>query len=109
MRVLVAEDELQLAAAIQRGLEREGMAVDVANDGERALMNARVYAYDVVVLDRDLPEMHGDDVCRALAGDVHDTKILMLTVVGALARARERRRLPLGTLPWSVSSCGGHS
>jgi DNA-binding response OmpR family regulator len=84
MRVLVAEDEEQLAAAIQRGLEREGMAVDVANDGERALMNARVYSYDVVVLDRDLPEMHGDDVCRALASDSQDTKILMLTAAGTL-------------------------
>jgi DNA-binding response OmpR family regulator len=84
MRVLLAEDEEQLAAAIQRGLQREGMAVDVAHDGERALINARVHAYDVVVLDRDLPEMHGDDVCRALASDPHDTKILMLTAAGTL-------------------------
>jgi DNA-binding response OmpR family regulator len=58
------------------------MAVDVAKDGERALMNARVYAYDVVVLDRDLPEVHGDDVCRALSGDERETKILMLTAAG---------------------------
>jgi len=60
------------------------MAVDVAHDGERALRNARVHSYDVVVLDRDLPEMHGDDVCRALAADEHDTKILMLTAAGTL-------------------------
>jgi two-component system response regulator VanR len=82
MRVLVAEDEPAIADALARGLKREGMAVDVASDGERALMNARVYAYDVVVLDRDLPEMHGDDVCRALSADERETKILMLTASG---------------------------
>jgi DNA-binding response OmpR family regulator len=84
MRVLIAEDEEQLANAIQRGLQREGMAVDVAHDGERALINARVHGYDVIVLDRDLPELHGDDVCRALAADPHHTKILMLTAAGTL-------------------------
>src|SRR4051812_17499503 len=77
MRVLIAEDERQLADALARGLQREGMAVDIANDGERALMNARVNAYDVVVLDRDLPEMHGDDVCRALSTDERITKLRM--------------------------------
>jgi DNA-binding response OmpR family regulator len=82
MRVLIAEDEPAIADALERGLKREGMAVDVAGDGERALMNARVYAYDVVVLDRDLPEMHGDDVCRALSSDERATKILMLTASG---------------------------
>jgi len=92
MRILIAEDERQLADALARGLQREGMAVDVTNDGERALVNARVHAYDVVVLDRDLPELHGDDVCRALSTDTRETKILMLTaaagmddVVGGLA------------------------
>src|SRR3954447_6342143 len=84
MRVLIAEDERQLADALARGLQREGMAVDVANDGERALMNARVNAYDVVVLDRDLPEMHGDDVCRALSTDERITKILMLTAASGM-------------------------
>jgi DNA-binding response OmpR family regulator len=79
MRVLVAEDEPGIADALARGLKREGMAVDVAPDGERALMNARVYAYDVVVLDRDLPELHGDDVCRALSAGERSMKILMLT------------------------------
>jgi two-component system response regulator VanR len=77
--VLIAEDEPSIADALARGLKREGMAVDVASDGERALMNARVYAYDVVVLDRDLPEVHGDDVCRTLNAEQPDTKILMLT------------------------------
>jgi DNA-binding response OmpR family regulator len=84
MRVLIAEDERQLADALARGLQREGMAVDIANDGQRALMNARVNAYDVVVLDRDLPEMHGDDVCRALSEDERITKILMLTAASGM-------------------------
>ena len=79
MRVLLAEDEPRVAAAIARGLRRHGAAVDVAPDGAEALFNARVHPYDVVVLDRDLPELHGDDVCRALNAERPDTKILMLT------------------------------
>ncbi|WP_205695774.1 response regulator transcription factor [Conexibacter sp. SYSU D00693] len=79
MRVLIAEDEVRVAAAVARGLRREGMAVDVANDGAGALAKARVHPYDVVVLDRDLPELHGDDVCRALNSEQPETKILMLT------------------------------
>ena len=61
MRVLVAEDEPRVADAVARGLRREGLAVDVAPDGATALYKARVTPYDVVVLDRDLPEVHGDD------------------------------------------------
>src|ERR671916_65859 len=64
MRVLLAEDEPRVAAAIARGLRRHGAAVDVAPDGAQALFNARVHPYDVVVLDRDLPEVHGDDDSR---------------------------------------------
>jgi DNA-binding response OmpR family regulator len=79
MRILLAEDEPRIAAAVARGLRREGMAVDVAPDGATALYKARVNAYDVVVLDRDLPELHGDDVCRALAAEQPRTKVLMLT------------------------------
>jgi two-component system, OmpR family, response regulator VanR len=79
MRVLVAEDEPRIAGAVARGLRREGMAVDIAQDGAAALYKARVVPYDVVVLDRDLPELHGDDVCRALAAEQPDTKVLMLT------------------------------
>lgn len=79
MRVLIAEDEGRVAAAVARGLRREGMAVDVANDGAGALAKARVHPYDVVILDRDLPELHGDDVCRALNSEQPETKILMLT------------------------------
>jgi two-component system, OmpR family, response regulator VanR len=79
MRVLVAEDEGRVAAALARGLRREGMAVDVAPDGAAALRKARVFPYDVVVLDRDLPVVHGDEVCRALAAERPRTKLLMLT------------------------------
>jgi two-component system response regulator VanR len=79
MRILVAEDERRLAGAIARGLRREGMAVDVTHDGASALIKARVVPYDVVVLDRDLPEMHGDEVCRRLSDSDRETKVLMLT------------------------------
>src|SRR3954449_8600955 len=79
MRILVAEDEPRIAAAVARGLRREGMAVDVAGDGAAALYKARVYPYDVVVLDRDLPEVHGDDVCRVLSAEQPRLKVLMLT------------------------------
>jgi DNA-binding response OmpR family regulator len=84
MRVLIAEDERRLAEAIARGLRREGMAVDLAPDGTDALVKARVIRYDVVVLDRDLPGMHGDDVCLAVRGERPETGILMLTAAGAL-------------------------
>ena len=79
MRILVAEDEPRIAAAVARGLRREGMAVDVAPDGAAALYKARVNPYDVVVLDRDLPEVHGDEVCRTLSAEQPRTKVLMLT------------------------------
>src|SRR5438067_2655698 len=84
MRVLIAEDERRLAEAIARGLRREGMAVDLAPDGTDALVKARVVRYDVVVLDRDLPGMHGDEVCRAVRDERPETGILMLTAAGAL-------------------------
>jgi DNA-binding response OmpR family regulator len=79
MRVLVAEDEEFLAAAIARGLRREGMAVDVARTGTDALDKAMVTPYDVIVLDRDLPGLHGDDVCTKLLAEGRGARILMLT------------------------------
>ena len=79
MRVLVVEDEEVLADAIARGLRREAMAVDVSTDGEAALARIAVNHYDVVVLDRDLPRVHGDEVCRRLAGDPGAPRVLMLT------------------------------
>src|SRR5829696_8772491 len=79
MRILVAEDHPRIASAVARGLRREGMAVDVAEDGAAALYKARINPYDVVVLDRDLPELHGDEVCRTLSAEQPRTKVLMLT------------------------------
>ena len=84
MRVLVAEDELRLADAIARGLRRQGMAVDLAPDGHQALAKARVVRYDVLVLDRQLPVLHGDDVCRSVREERPETGILMLTAAGDL-------------------------
>jgi DNA-binding response OmpR family regulator len=84
MRILVAEDERKLAGAIARGLRREGMAVDITHDGASALFKARVVPYDVVVLDRDLPEMHGDEVCRRLSDSERETKVLMLTAADGI-------------------------
>lgn len=80
MRVLVVEDRRVMADSIARSLRREGMAVDVAYDGGAALEATAVTAYQVVVLDRDLPVVHGDDVCRQLAGT--DARVLMLTASG---------------------------
>jgi DNA-binding response OmpR family regulator len=84
MRVLIAEDERRLADAIARGLRREGMAVDIAPDGEDALVKSRVVRYDVLVLDRELPGLHGDEVCRSVRDEQPDTGILMLTAAGTL-------------------------
>ena len=78
MRVLVAEDHVTLAARIGEGLRDAGMAVDVVHDGAAALAGAEVTGYDVIVLDRDLPLVHGDQVCRLLAGR-SDVRILLLT------------------------------
>jgi DNA-binding response OmpR family regulator len=85
VRVLIAEDEMRLADAIARGLRRQGMAVDLATDGEAALAKARVVRYDVLVLDRDLPRMHGDEVCRVVRDERPEAGILMLTAAGSLA------------------------
>jgi DNA-binding response OmpR family regulator len=84
MRVLVAEDHPKLAETVAAGLRREGMAVDIAPDGQHALDNARVTGYDVIVLDRDLPRVHGDEVCRQLVADGCESRILMLTAAGAI-------------------------
>ena len=79
MRVLVTEDDEVLAAAVASGLRREGMAVDVALDGAAALERLAVSRYDVVVLDRDLPGVPGDDVCRSIAAGGSQSRVLMLT------------------------------
>jgi DNA-binding response OmpR family regulator len=77
--VLVVEDEELLADAIAEGLRREAMAVDVAYDGAAALERLAVNDYDVLVLDRDLPLVGGDDVCRAVIESAADTRVLMVT------------------------------
>jgi len=83
VRVLVVEDNQVVAQAVAEGLRDQGMAVDVADDGAAGLQKAELNTYDVVVLDRDLPAVHGDDVCARLAGRPGSARILMLTAAGA--------------------------
>lgn len=85
MRVLVVEDERNLADAIARGLRRKGMAVDVAYDGSNGHEMAFVTRYDVVILDRDLPGVPGDQICADLAASGTLTRVLMLTASGTVA------------------------
>lgn len=85
MRVLVVEDERLLADAIAGGLRRHAMAVDVVYDGATALENAAVNDYDVIVLDRDIPAVHGDVVCSQIVEAGGTTRILMLTAATAVA------------------------
>jgi DNA-binding response OmpR family regulator len=85
MRVLVVEDFEVLAQSIAIGLRQEGMAVDVALDGDAAVDHLDLTQYDVVVLDRDLPGVSGDDVCRRVAAAQSSTRILMLTAAGTIA------------------------
>ncbi|WP_018215925.1 response regulator transcription factor [Salinispora vitiensis] len=89
MRVLVVEDQPDLADSVARVLRREGMAVDVASDGGSALERATVVPYDVIVLDRDLPVVHGDDVCRTLVSQGSLSRVLMLTASGTIANRVE--------------------
>jgi DNA-binding response OmpR family regulator len=85
MRVLVVEDQTELADSVARVLRREGMAVDVSYDGQEALDRTALTDYDVVVLDRDLPGMHGDEVCGALITEGRPGRVLMLTASGTIA------------------------
>ena len=82
MRVLVAEDHATLAGRVTQGLRQAGMAADAVHDGAAALGAAAQTAYDVIVLDRDLPAVHGDRVCRTLAGS--GPRILMLTAAAGV-------------------------
>jgi DNA-binding response OmpR family regulator len=84
MRVLVVEDDQALADGVARGLRRKGLAVDVVGDGAEALFKTSVTSYDVVVLDRDLPGTHGDDVARELVARDDSPRIIMLTAAGSL-------------------------
>jgi DNA-binding response OmpR family regulator len=85
MKVLIAEDEPTLAALLAKGLRRRAMAVDVVHDGAEALERLAIDDYDVLLLDRDLPKVHGDDVCRRLAAARARVRILMLTAAAAPA------------------------
>ncbi|MEU9256215.1 response regulator transcription factor [Streptomyces sp. NPDC048270] len=84
MRVLVVEDEPFMAEALLAGLRQEAMAADLATDGESALDRLASHSYDVVVLDRDLPKVHGDEVCRRISEDHRSVRVLMLTAASAL-------------------------
>jgi len=84
MRVLIVEDFEVLARSLGTGLRREGMAVDVALDGTAACDRLAATRYDVVILDRDLPGVHGDDICRQLARERRETRVLMLTASGTI-------------------------
>ena len=84
MRVLLVEDEADLADTLADGLRREGYLVDVARDGAAALSLAATTDVDVIVLDRDLPVLHGDAVCRTLVSQQYPARILMLTAAGTL-------------------------
>jgi two-component system response regulator VanR len=84
MRVLVVEDEPDLAAAVARGLREWSMAVDLVHDGEEALRSLAVFDYEVVVLDRDLPGVSGDEVCRRLSERPDRPRVLMLTAAGSV-------------------------
>src|SRR6266536_776754 len=103
MRVLVVEDERLLADTITAGLRNRAIAVDVAYDGDAALERLAVNDYDVIVLDRDLPVVSGDDVCRTLVESGAETRILMLTAATAVQErvaglGPRRRRLPDQTI-----------
>ncbi len=84
VRVLVVEDHPELANDIAEGLRDRGIAADIAYDGARAIENGLVYRYDVIVLDRDLPKIHGDAVCVALASENSEARILMLTAAASI-------------------------
>jgi DNA-binding response OmpR family regulator len=85
VRVLLVEDHAKLATTVAAGLRRAGMAVDLAFDGRDALERVAETNYDVLVLDRDLPGVHGDEVCRTLMADGRGSRVLMLTAAGTIA------------------------
>ncbi|HXA31034.1 MAG TPA: response regulator transcription factor [Acidimicrobiales bacterium] len=129
MRVLLVEDHAKLAATIARGLRQVGLAVDVVYDGHDALAHLATTKYDVVVLDRDIPGVHGDEVCRTIVEEGSRSRVLMLTAadsvqervkglgIGAddylskpcdfselLARIRALQRRPTSSLPLTLVS-----
>jgi DNA-binding response OmpR family regulator len=93
MRVLLVEDHAKLATTLARGLRREGMAVDIAFDGQDALDHLAGTTYDVVVLDRDLPRVHGDEVCQQIAAGPGNSRVLMLTAARSVSDRIDGLRL----------------
>ena len=93
MRVLLADDEQLLADTVAQGLRKFAMAVDVCYDGEMAMERLNVNRYDVAVLDRDLPVVHGDDVCRSLVESAAPTRVLMLTAAAEITDRVDGLRL----------------
>lgn len=84
MRILVVEDHVVLAREVATGLRRDGFAVDIARDGAEAMQKTDFNDYDVVVLDRDLPKVHGDDVCKHVVAKADGPRVIMLTAAGSL-------------------------
>lgn len=84
MRVPLVEDHQELAETVADVLRGEGIAADVARDGQAALDRSMVNGYDVIVLDRDLPGVHGDKVCRALVAEASQSQVLTLTAAGSI-------------------------
>ena len=93
MRVLLVEDHAKLATTVARGLRRAGMAVDIAFDGQDALDHLVGTSYDVVVLDRDLPGVHGDEVCRQITAGPGNSRVLMLTAARSVSDRVDGLRL----------------
>ena len=85
MRLLLVEDEPLMSQALAKGLRRESIAVDIAKDGEEALYRIEINEYDVVVLDRDLPKVHGDEVCHTLVHQHPNVRVLLLTAADAVS------------------------
>ncbi|MFF8309436.1 response regulator transcription factor [Streptomyces lydicus] len=96
MRVLVVEDEGSLAEVIGAGLRRDAITAETARDGREALAKLRLGGYDVLVLDRDLPGLHGDEVCRQVVGRQLLTRVLMLTSPGTVHHRPDALGLGLG-------------
>jgi two-component system response regulator VanR len=85
MRVLIVEDELFLAEALQSGLRHSAIAADIALDGDAALERIAEHHYDAIVLDRDVPGMHGDEICAIVSRDYPAVRVLMLTAATRVA------------------------
>ena len=103
----MVEDARSLADVLAEGLRDQGMAVDVARDGLQAAAKLDVNTYDVVVLDRDLPGIHGDTLCQMITERHDRAMVLMLTAAGSPQTERRAPRGPV-TTPWAACRAAGH-